>query len=167
MKRTFIKATCIIALCLAAPLLQGCPQPNQDAVVISGVGVLAESILTIDGRASDAAQALKFSRQLAVFFQNFKPGDSTENILQVGNAFLAIVRADTNSKAAQELATIAQTILNVIDDYNTPAPMQDAVLGLARANVEQPRGPRTAAQFKAAINAELDAQPVAGLVKLK
>lgn len=167
---TYRKFALPLILCLFAPLLAGCPSPNQDAVLVTGAGALAASIFNIEGNPTAATQALKLSGQLATDVKNFVPSGSVADITQVGNDFITLVQSDTTSVAASEFATIVATILGVISDYNaTPTTVAGAVDAIANAHaaVYTVPAPRTTAQFNASINAQLAAHPVPGLKPLK
>lgn len=159
----------IIAALLCVPLA-GCPAPNQDAIAINSAGAICAVVLTNDGDATGATSCVTISGQLATAIKNFVPGSSAQNIVQLGNDLVAIIHTDTNSKAADEIAIILGTILNIVGEYSAPPTnVADAVTAIADAHVARPAntGPRTKAELYAAYNAALVAHPVAGLKPLK
>lgn len=156
-----------LILCLLCAPLAGCPSPNADAISINGAGAICAVVLTNDGDTSGAAQCTTISGQLATAITNFVPGSSAQNIVQLGDSLVAIIQADTNSKAADEIAIILGTILNIVGEYTTPA---TAIAGIAAPQLARPattNAHRTKAQLYAAYNAALKANPVQGLKPLK
>jgi hypothetical protein len=156
----------IVALC-AVPLA-GCPAPNKDAIAINAVGTAFAIVATNDGDVSGAADAIKISGQLATAIQNFVPGSPVQNIVQLGGDLVAIIQADSNSKAADEIAILANLVLNTISEYNAPPTTAEGVVtAIAHAQVAPYSGPRTKAELYAVYNAALAAHPVSGLKRLK
>lgn len=162
----------LIAALLAVPLA-GCPSPSADAIAINGTGAICAVVLTNDGDTTGAASCTTISGQLAMAIKNFVPGSSAQNIVQLGDDLVAIIQADTNSKAADEIAIILGTILNIVGEYEptdvvgiaTANAVHAAAAGQVQANTTN--APRTKDQLYSAYNAALAAHPVPGLKPLK
>lgn len=172
---TYRKFALTSLLCLSVmatcAITAGCPSPNADAIAINGAGAICAVVLTNDGDTTGAASCTTISGQLATAIKNFVPGSSAQNIVQLGDDLVGIIQADTNSKAADEIAIILGTILNIVGEYNLPPSptVEGAVTALADAQRGVPATgyPRTKAQLYAAYNAALAAHPVPGLKPLK
>lgn len=162
-----------LLLCLLCAPLAGCPAPNQDAIAINGAGAICAIVLLNDGDSTGAAQCTAISGQLATAIKNFVPGSTPQNIIQLGDDLVAVIQADANSKAADEIAIILGTILNIVAQYE-PAnvvgivaanAVHAAAAGQVQANTAN--APRTKAELYSAYNAALANNPVPGLKPLK
>lgn len=173
---TYRKLALTSLLCLSVmatcAITAGCPSPNADAIAINGAGAICAIVLTNDGD-PDAPKCTTIASQIATAITNLVPGSDASNIVQLGDSLVAIIQADTNSKAADEIAIILGTILNIVGEYEPTD-----VVGIATANavhaaaagqvpVNTTNAPRTKAQLYAAYNAALAAHPVPGLKRLK